>query len=723
MASTSYEAPRPTRSAGLTQVRSGKVPRPYQVEGLNRMQKALTTRVGKALIVLATGLGKTFLLILFMKWLFLFLKKRPRVLVLCDQNFILDQLRDDFIEELGDEDYSYGMLNGEEEPPDGDVDFLFASFQTMAKYLTVFPSEYFYAIFVDEAHHAAAKHYRKVLEHFSPKYIGGLTATPVRRDGKDITQIFGQPLIYLPLVKALALKLTPRIDYKIFLDTPRSSKSIPIRDLESLSMADLDRYLFARKPTRKQMIRVVERIIEEMEEIRKTEPPKVIIYCPSTAMVDRIDELLNERGICSAAIHSQIDDDGQELLREFKLYDYLEVIVVVNQVNEGVDVPRVNLVAMLRATKSLTIFEQQLGRGLRGRGVLRVMDFVGNAKRLAFLGALFAKLREVVADLAELDGLPDFSYDESLYQMYESRDPNFNPYSLLLEAAGLGNVDSDEEEEDDDEPVIGIDVEDIDEDEGSLNDDVDYPEDWPEQLPITITFESEFKGVEIEFLRLMARVYQKAKVRQWTEEEIIAVCKDWAGKNGRSNLNDRDVKLARKQLGDEFPTWKTLLDFFGDTSRAINEAIFGFYDGAIRRTGTIRWTRDEVIKVVRAWADGCGKTQIAKADIEQAREELGGDIPCWATIEKLLGYGKKAINEAIFGVYHGVVKSKGKNWSKDAAIKVCRKWAKSHRKTYLEHKDFIAAKNELGDEFPGLKTLGRLFGYGVDNINRGIGPL
>ena len=299
-----------------------------------------------------------------------------RILCLCHSNGILGQNLDKFKQILGKQ-YSYGLFNGYEK--NYTVDIVFASFQSILIHQDLFQEDDFDYIVVDEAHHAPARTYRRAIEFFKPRFLLGVTATPDRMDGKKLEDIFG-PIIYdLDLVEAMKLGLLVKVDYHVLLDELVNLDSI-IATGEKISAAELNRRLFVPKRD-EEIIRLIESKVEVYN------GNSVIIFCRSIEHAERINALLPD----SRLVHSSMDEEvWQQNLADFK-DGRAKYIVSVDQLNEGIDIPRADILVFLRSTVSQIVYYQQLGRGLRtheGKDRVVVLDFVASYERLKTIATL-----------------------------------------------------------------------------------------------------------------------------------------------------------------------------------------------------------------------------------------------------------------------------------------------------------------------------------------------
>ena len=361
-----YEARVPERPAPQPEPRAA-APTPNAVQKDALLALSATRRAGKSrgLVVLATGLGKTFLSAFDFRAL-----GGERALFIAHREEILTQAKDTwqrvFPEKLT------GLYHGDAR--DKDADLLFASVQTLyrAHHLSRFSPRAFDYIVIDEFHHAAAATYRKVLGHFEPRFLLGLTATPERMDGRSLLELCDDNLVFQRDLAHGVLKglLVP---FRYFgVKDSVDFEPIPWRsgkfDNEALTSA----------------VATEARAAQALREYDKHAPQglrRALVFCCSTRHADFMAEYLRRQGRSASAVHSGPGSASRgQSLQDLKA-GTLEFMCTVDIFNEGVDVPDVNTVLMLRPTESPTIFLQQLGRGLRraeGKTELVVVDFIGN---------------------------------------------------------------------------------------------------------------------------------------------------------------------------------------------------------------------------------------------------------------------------------------------------------------------------------------------------------
>lgn len=360
-------------------------PYPYQKIAVKAAIKGLRGRQKRALVVLATGLGKTLTSAFVAKQLC-----SKRVLFLVHNNFILKHAVDEF-RLVFDKKTKMATFNGLSKNGAIEADMVFATWQTMGVNLKVWKRNHFDLIIVDEAHHTEADTYRPVIDYFTGSRLG-ITATPDRADDADIRDIFGSEVANVTLEEAIARGWLPRIEYHVVTDESLDEDVLQKIAMEirqgkkRFTMAEVNRRIFIRKRDKE-----IARIIGGYNE-------KSIVFCASIKHAGRMNKSLK----LSSVFHSSAGTSTEDTWRKNQgTLDHLKNGIIrrvcaVNAFNEGVNVPSVGLVAFLRVTGSLTIFRQQLGRGLRpGKDKLIVLDFVGNLERIQLVLEMMNKISDL----------------------------------------------------------------------------------------------------------------------------------------------------------------------------------------------------------------------------------------------------------------------------------------------------------------------------------------
>ncbi len=348
---------------------------PYQEECLDAIESARRAGHNKALVVMATGLGKTVVSAFQLKRM---LAEAPgRVLYVGHQEEILHQARRTYERFLAP-GTTYGYFYGREKHLHK-VDVLFALFQTMANKRELFARDEFAYVVIDEAHHVHASTYRPTVEYFQPDFMIGLTATPDRADQKDITELMGEPVFHLDLFEALAEQHLTPINYRLMTDELQNLEVLET-PAGKLSIAELNRTVFVPKRD-EEIVRIIE------EKASGVSDPRTIIFCSSVEHAEQLAELMPYAQV----IHSKIDK--RQIPRRIAAFrnGHSHVAITVDMFNEGIDIPEANVIVFLRSTASRTIYLQQLGRGLRraeGKEEVLVLDFVANCERIEMINSV-----------------------------------------------------------------------------------------------------------------------------------------------------------------------------------------------------------------------------------------------------------------------------------------------------------------------------------------------
>ncbi len=344
------------------------------------------------LIVAATGCGKTVISAFDYER---FCKKHPgqknRLLFVAHREEILEQSVETFRGVL--KDLNFGDLWVGNHKPES-LDYLFISIQTLnsRKLYDELPSDYYDYIIVDEFHHATAPIYKELLAKLSPEILLGLTATPERMDGEDILQYFnGRIAAEIRLPEAIERKLLCPFQYFGLSDEVDLSEVRWVRggyDRQELSNILSFSGKLAEKRA-KSIISNIEKYTNSIDDM------KALGFCVSKEHAKFMADFFNRNGISSLELDSDSNKDDRATAKKRLQEGSIKVIFVVDLYNEGVDITSVNTVLFLRPTESLTVFLQQLGRGLRlddGKDCLTVLDFIGQANKKYNFEEKFAAL-------------------------------------------------------------------------------------------------------------------------------------------------------------------------------------------------------------------------------------------------------------------------------------------------------------------------------------------
>lgn len=349
-------------------------PYPYQNEILAKLESERKVHHRyRNLIVAATGTGKTIISAFDFKR---FLEGKPEVnfLFVAHREEILVQARNTFQHVLRDNNFGE-LWTGRHEP--SQFNQLFTSVQTLNNRLENLPlgADFYDYIIIDEVHHIKANSYRPILKRFTPNLLLGLTATPERMDGGDITEDFCHRIAAeIRLPEALNRKLLSPFQYFATSDTV---------DLSHVSWRNgrYDKNELSKLYTEED--RRVGDILKSCQEyLTDIHDVRALGFCVSQEHAQYMAEKFNEKGLKAAYLTSKNSQERFDLRRKFQGNE-INYLFVVDIFNEGVDIPEIDTALFLRPTESLTVFLQQLGRGLRladNKECLTVLDFVGNAR-------------------------------------------------------------------------------------------------------------------------------------------------------------------------------------------------------------------------------------------------------------------------------------------------------------------------------------------------------
>ncbi len=340
-------------------------PNSMQEEALSNLKDLRSKNKDKALLISATGTGKTYLSAFDAK-----AYNPKKFLFVVHRRNIAEAAMKSFKHIFGDS-RRMGIYSGNKRKID--ADFIFSTIQTISRdeHLNQFAESHFDYIVIDETHRAGAETYQKILNHFKPKFLLGMTATPERTDGFDIFSQFEHNIAYeIRLHRALKEKMLSNFHY--FGVTDITVDGQPLDENADFSLL-----------TAKER---VNRIIEKAEFYGCDNGCiRGLIFCSSVAESQGLSDAFNSIGYRTVSLSGKNTEeeriDAINRLESSDPSEKLDYIFTVDIFNEGVDIPKVNQVIMLRPTSSAIIFVQQLGRGLRkanDKEYLTVIDFIGN---------------------------------------------------------------------------------------------------------------------------------------------------------------------------------------------------------------------------------------------------------------------------------------------------------------------------------------------------------
>lgn len=362
-------------------VKSEIRPNYMQKNALKELNRYRAMGIQRAITICSAGSGKTYLSA------FDALNFNPkRLLYIVHESSILKKALDTYVQVFGNS-RTYGLFTSENK--DIDADFLFSTNVSMMKNLALFDENEFDYIVIDECHHAVANSYKKIIDYFHPEFLLGLTATPERMDNQDVLSLFDKNVPYeLRLRDAIMNNLVVPFHY------------YGIRD----SLID---YGLPKGQERKMLAQLADDthcgfVCEQIEKYRQSGKLKALVFCRNQTHARMMAEAFQEHHYNATYL------TGKNTVGErIRAYDDLqndskplEILCSVDILNEGVDIPGVNMVIFLRPTDSSTVFIQQLGRGLRtypNKEFVTVLDFIGNSYKrsvqIAFaLGSLSENL-------------------------------------------------------------------------------------------------------------------------------------------------------------------------------------------------------------------------------------------------------------------------------------------------------------------------------------------
>jgi len=367
-------------------------PREYQEDAIKGIVGTYIKGKKKALVVMATGLGKTFVAAESLRRIYN-LETNTKVLVLAHTNPLVYQLERSFWKFMTKEQTST-VWNGYESPRITDIertDIVFACVDTVFNHIKKyedFPK--FDVIIVDECHHAGSNMYKTVLDFLhagqdNGSFLLGLTATPWRPDEVDLGDIFGEMIVCIDMVDGLRKGFLSAVDYRIYTDNI-DWESLKNLEGQTFTPAQINRTLFIEQWDDAVVYELKKAWLEQSN-------PRAIVFCGTIDHANIMCSKLNALGFCKAAAiysNSSTGDTLNQFEKNRILSDFsdgiINVVCTVDIFNEGIDVPDVNIIVFQRVTHSRRIFIQQLGRGLRisdDKDKVIVLDFVNDIRRFA----------------------------------------------------------------------------------------------------------------------------------------------------------------------------------------------------------------------------------------------------------------------------------------------------------------------------------------------------
>ena len=373
---------------------------PHQTQILEALESERTVHDRhRNLVVAATGTGKTVVAALDYVGLRTALP-RDRLLFVAHRREILEQSLRTYREVLGDGAFGEVYVGGER--PER-WEHVFASVQSLTAYgVENLPAEHFDVVVIDEFHHAEAPTYRRLLDHLRPREMLGLTATPERGDGGDVRSWFdGRTAFELRLWDALAVDLLVPFHYFGIAD------DVDLQTVQwrrgGYDTTELDA-LYTGNDAR--VRKILRETFDKVTDVRRM---RALGFCVSVAHAEYMARKFVDAGIPSLAVSGRTPTAERAAALQRLDRGELNCLFAADLFNEGLDLPRVDTLLLLRPTGSATVFLQQLGRGLRrahGKAVLTVLDFIGQQHRefrfdLRYRALTGGSRRSLVADVEQ----------------------------------------------------------------------------------------------------------------------------------------------------------------------------------------------------------------------------------------------------------------------------------------------------------------------------------
>lgn len=350
--------------SGLVEQSQRIVPNSMQLEALGQLEKLRKEGKSKALLISATGTGKTYLSAFDVKNF-----GPKKFLFIVHRRTIAEEAKRSFERILGLESAT-GIFTGNDR--DLSADYIFSTVQTISKEenFRLFKRDEFDYIVIDETHRSGADSYKRLLEYFKPKFLLGMTATPERTDGFDIFKQFEYNIASeVRLNRALEEEMLCPFHYYGVTDVSVNGELIEEDSAFNL-LTSKER---------------VTRIIEKAKFYGCDDGNvRGLVFCRSVEEANSLASSFVKNGLRAISLTGEsTNEEREQAIKRLESYgeEKLDYIFTVEIFNEGVDIPSVNQIIILRPTQSAIIFVQQLGRGLRkkeGKSFLTVIDFIGN---------------------------------------------------------------------------------------------------------------------------------------------------------------------------------------------------------------------------------------------------------------------------------------------------------------------------------------------------------
>ncbi|MCD8399342.1 DUF3427 domain-containing protein [Tenacibaculum finnmarkense] len=342
-------------------------PNTMQFEALENLKKIRLDKKNKALIISATGTGKTYLAA------FDVLEFKPKKLLFVVHRLNIAKKALETFKKIFKNTKTFGLYSGNKR--ELDADFIFSTIQTISRedHLSEFEKDHFDYIIIDESHRSGATSYLRLMEYFNPKFLLGMTATPERTDGNDIFSSFDHNIAYeIRLNKAMEEGMLSPFHYYGITDLKVNNEIL--ENTNDFNLLNTDER--------------VKKIIENAKLYGSDNGiTRGLVFCARNEEANNLSIKFNEKGFKTIALSGNNSEQERaeaiRLLESDNINEKIDYIFTVDIFNEGIDIPKINQILMIRPTDSAIIFVQQLGRGLRkttGKDYLTVVDFIGNHK-------------------------------------------------------------------------------------------------------------------------------------------------------------------------------------------------------------------------------------------------------------------------------------------------------------------------------------------------------
>ena len=403
-------------------------PNRMQIAALQEIQSVREAGHDKGLVISATGTGKTYLSAFDVRHV-----APRRMLFIVHREQILQKAKSDFMRIMGGVEADFGILSGGQKQTT--ARYLFATIQTISKLETLeqFDPQTFDYILIDEVHKAGATSYQRVIDYFQPEFLMGMTATSERTDDFNIYELFDYNVAYeIRLQEALEEDMLCPFHYFGVTDVDYNGEVID------------DATVLSKLVTEERVKHIIEKINYYGHSGEKM---RGLMFCSRKDEAKKLAEELNRHGFKTVALTG--DDSQDERLRQVNRLEngILDYILTVDIFNEGIDIPSVNQVVMLRQTQSSIIFIQQLGRGLRKHGskeFVTIIDFIGNYKNNYLIPVALSgdrsqnkdNIRRRMKDTSYIKGVSTVNFEEIAKNRVFSaiKSSNLSDLKILREA-------------------------------------------------------------------------------------------------------------------------------------------------------------------------------------------------------------------------------------------------------------------------------------------------